>query len=78
MELDLPTTNKAQEENQQELETKILEEIDEKEEETNELKKLINIPQTRIIKKLFCANYVKLSRRLKLQRLHAIRIFDHL
>ena len=44
MELDLPTTNKAQEENQQELETKILEEIDEKEEETNELKKLINIP----------------------------------
>jgi hypothetical protein len=42
------------------LEDKILEEIDEKLEETNELRKLINIPQTRIIKKLLCANYSKL------------------
>jgi hypothetical protein len=46
------------------LEEKILEEIDEKNEETHELRKLINIPQNRIIKKLLCANYAKLKRRL--------------
>ena len=72
-----PKINPIQQENQDLLEDKILEEIDEKLEGTNELRKLINIPQTRIIKKLLCANYSKLQRRLKLQRLHTLRIFDH-
>ena len=54
-----PQTNAIQLENQEMLEEKILEEIDEKLEETNELRKLINIPQPRIIKKLLCANYSK-------------------
>ena len=44
VEQDFPAPNKIQEENQLQLETNILEEIDEKLEETNELKKLINIP----------------------------------
>jgi transcription antitermination factor NusA-like protein len=53
-------------ENQKMLEDIILHEIDEIEEETHELKKLVNIPQNRIIKKILCANYGKMSRRLKL------------
>ena len=48
------------------LEQTILEEIDEKNEETHDFKKLINIPLNRIVKKMLCANFGKLMRRTKL------------
>ena len=57
------------------LEDNVLEEIDEP--DTNELDKFINIPQTRIVKKLLSANYNKFLRKLKPLKLHTMKIFDH-